>query len=310
MEEVSAQAHVAADGVDSPLAVAVSRDEVERTLEEGQEADLLLDVVRSNGQREEQRVLVALDTDVLRHLLTQEGEQVLVGIDPESLAKAFDDVELHGLREVGATLAIAVAAVGGGAGTAAAQPEPAAAAGQSGAAYVAFQTDFPVTQAAVVDQGGLIDAGGGIEQVRAMHEAAGNLDTVEAGMPRAMPSDYAAAAADEGGVQLRRDPGAVSNIPATTQAPDRGIENVRAARPAPEAAPDPSTMIENVRAGGSAVPDGTTAVENIRAQVRAPEITGAGGISAPAAGVLVGGALLTIAAAMFAARRRVEPRPA
>jgi hypothetical protein len=91
-------------------------------------------------------------------------------------------------------------------------------------------------------------------------------------------------------VQLRRDPGAVSNIPATTQAPDRGIENVRA--------------------GGSAVPDGTSAVENVRGQVRAPEITGAGGISAPAAGVLVGGALLTIAAAMFAARRRVEPKPA
>jgi hypothetical protein len=175
MEEVSAQAHVAADGVDSPLAVAVSRDEVERTLDEGQEADLVLDVVRSNGQREEQRVLVALDTEVLRHLLSQEGEQVVVGIDPESLAKAFDDVELHGLREVGATLAIAVAAVGAGAGTAAAQPEPAAAAGQSGTAYVAFQTDFPVTQATVQDQAGLIEAAGGIEQVRAEHIAAGNL---------------------------------------------------------------------------------------------------------------------------------------
>jgi hypothetical protein len=53
-----------------------------------------------------------------------------------------------------------------------------------------------------------------------------------------------------------------------------------------------------------------TTIENVRAQVRAPEITGAGGISAPAAGALVGGALLTIAVAMFAARRRVVPKPA
>jgi hypothetical protein len=131
-------------------------------------------------------------------------------------------------------------------------------------------------------------------------------------MPRAMPSDYARA--DDSGSQLRRDPGAVSNIPATTAAAPRGIENFRAAQPPPVEAPDASAGIEAVRVGGSAIPDPSAAIENVRAQ-RAPTEAGDGGttISAPSTGTAVaiaGGAMLTIAAAAFALRRRREPEPA
>ena len=102
----------------------------------------------------------------------------------------------------------------------------------------------------------------------------------EGQMPRAMPSDYAAADASE--VTLRRDPGAMPTGQGTTQATERGIENVRAAQPAPAATPDPSQAIENVRSGGAAVPDASTGIENVRAG-RVPAETGDGGatISAP-----------------------------
>ena len=117
MDEVSAEARLASEGVAQPLVVAVPRLEVQRAIDEEQEADLMLDVVRTNGQREERRVFVALDGETLRRLIAdQEGDQILVAVDPESLATSFDDVDAHGLREIGATLAIAVAAVGAGAG--------------------------------------------------------------------------------------------------------------------------------------------------------------------------------------------------
>ena len=122
MDEVSAEAKLASEGVAQSLAVAVPRLEVQRAIDEKQEADLMLDVVRTNGQREERRVFVAFDGETLRSLITdQAGDQILFMVDPESLATSFDDVEAHGLREIGATFAIAVAAVGAGAGTAGAE---------------------------------------------------------------------------------------------------------------------------------------------------------------------------------------------
>jgi hypothetical protein len=128
-----------------------------------------------------------------------------------------------------------------------------------------------------------------------------------------MPADYAQA--DESGAQLRRDPGAVSNIPATTEVADRGIENVRAAQPAPTEAPD-RNVGDRVGArwwdgcSRSLHGDRETSVPSV-----APAETDDGGISVsvPNAGVtaaLAGGAALTIAAAAFALRRRREPEPA
>jgi hypothetical protein len=286
MDEVSAEAKLASEGVAQPLVVAVPRLEVERAIDEEQEADLMLDVVRTNGQREERRVFVALDGETLRRLIAdQEGEQILVAVDPESLAISFDDVDAHGLREIGATLAIVVGTVGAGAGTAAAE-----------GLQPALSFDHAV-QATVVEAG----------MPRAMPA---DYAAAEQQMPRAMPSDYAAA--DDSSVTLRRDPGAMPTGPGVSQAEPRGIENIRASQPPPAEAPDPMAGIEAVRVGGTAVPDPSTGIENVRAQ-RTPTEVGGGGatISAPGTGAAVaiaGGAMLTIAAAAFALRRRREPR--
>ena len=78
MDEVSAEARLA-DGVETPLGVAVPRAGVEEALQhEG--ADLILDLVRTNGQREECRITLSLDRQALEALVAQEGEQVLVAI--------------------------------------------------------------------------------------------------------------------------------------------------------------------------------------------------------------------------------------
>jgi len=286
MDEVSAEAKLASEGVAQPLVVAVPRLEVQRAIDEEQEADLMLDVVRTNGQREERRVLVALDGEKLRRLIAdQEGDQILVAVDPESLATSFDDVDAHGLREIGATLAIVVGAVGAGAGTAAAE-----------GLQPALSSDHAV-QATVVEAG----------MPRAMPA---DYAAAEQQMPRAMPSDYAAA--DDSSVPLRRDPGAMPTGPGVSQAEPRGIENIRASQPPPAEAPDPMAGIEAVRVGGTAVPDPSTGIENVRVQ-RTPTEVGGGGttISAPSTGAAVaiaGGAMLTIAAAAFALRRKREPR--
>jgi hypothetical protein len=279
MDEVSAQATLTAE-VASPLAVKVPRSEVERALQADAEADLVLDVVRRNGQEETCRVVLGLDREALEQLLAQDGDQLVAAIDPITLEKAFDDVEAHGAREVGAALAILVATAAGGAGAASAAVDATAGhAATPPVAEVGMPRAMPSDYAAA--QG---------EMPRAMPSDYAAQDAAqpvpEAGMPRAMPADYAAQA---------------------------GIENVRAAREAPEATPDPMTPIENVRAGGAAVPDPMAGIEQVRAE-RFPAEAGDGGtISAPSpteAGILIGGALLTIAAAAFVLRRRGEPRVA
>jgi hypothetical protein len=277
MDEVSAKATLTA-AIESPLAVTVPRSEVERALQADAEADLVLDVVRKNGKEETRRVFLALDREALEQLLAQEGEQTVAAIDPFTLQQAFDDVDAHGMREVGATLAVLVATVAGGAGTAAAAVDPGGAQAGTQAAEVGMPRAMPSDYAATEGQ-----------MPRAMpsdYAANASQTGVEAGMPRAMPADYAAQA---------------------------GVENVRAAQPAPEATSDPMSGIENVRAGGAAVPDPMAGIEQVRAD-RTPAESGGGGgtISAPSpeAGILIGGALLTIAAATFALRRKGEPRVA
>jgi hypothetical protein len=281
MDEVSARAKLAT--AEPGLTVSVPRSEVEAALEE-EGADLVLDVVRSNGDREERRVVLALDEEMLRRLVEQDGEQIMIAIDPESLAVSFDAVEAHGMREVGATLAIIVGTVGAGAGTAAAE-----------GLQPALSSDHAV-QATVVEAG----------MPRAMPA---DYAAAEQQMPRAMPSDYAAA--DDSSVTLRRDPGAMPTGPAVSQAEPRGIENIRASQPPPAETPDPMAGIEAVRVGGPAVPDPSTGIENVRAQRGPAEVEGGGAtISAPSTGAAVaiaGGAMLTIAAAAFALRRRREP---
>jgi hypothetical protein len=283
MDEVSAQVTLAERGVDSRLAVSVPMSEVTAALQAEADADLVLDVVRENGEREVRRVHMAWDREALERLAAQGGEQAIITIDPVSLQAAFsEDVEAHGLREIGATLAIVVGAVGAAAGPAAAE-----------GLQPALASDHAV-QATVVEAG----------MPRAMPA---DYAAAEQQMPRAMPADYAAA-------EQQMPRAMPADYAAAEQAEPRGIEDVRAAQPPPAQAPDPSAAIEVVRVGGSAVPDTTSAIENVRAE-RAPATTEGGGtsISAPSTSTgaaIAGGAVLTIAAAAFALRRKREPEPA
>jgi hypothetical protein len=287
MDEVSAHALLTDSAVDPRLAVSVPRREVEEALRIGGEPTLLLDVVRtSNGDRQERRVSMAWDREALERVAAQgDGENVTIAIDPESLQVAFDEVEAHGLREIGATLAIAVTAVAGGAGVAGAAPaEYTGTAGGAPTEYVAGITDFPApVQATVVDeyQPGVTDFPSAVQRV----EGAGPVT-----MPQAMLDDYAAAQ-EAGGAD---------------------IEAVRAAQ---TAAPDPTSGIENVRVGGTVTPDPSAAIETVRAGRTAPEADDGGiTISAPTTGEAAamagaGAAALAIAGAAFALRRKGQPEP-
>jgi hypothetical protein len=291
MDEVSAKATLTTE-IESPLAVKVPRSEVERALQTDAEADLVLDVVRTNGEQEARRIVLAWDREALEQLLSQDGEQVVAAIDPSTLQQAFDDVEAHGVREVGATLAVLVATVAGGAGTAAAAVDP-------GGVQAATQAEVGMPRAMPADY-----AAAETQMPRAMPS---DYAAAQGEMPRAMPSDYAAQAE-----QTVPEAGMPRAMPADYAA-QAGVENVRAAQEAPEATPDPTSGIESVRAGGAAVPDPMSGIEQVRVD-RTPAEAGDGGtISAPSptqAGILVGGVLLTIAAATFVLRRKGEPRVA
>ena len=292
MDEVSAKATLTA-AIESPLAVKVPRSEVERALQADAEADLVLDVVRRNGQEEIRRVVLAWDREALERLLTQEGEQIVAAIDPVTLQQAFDDVEAHGVREIGATLAVLVATAGGVTGAASAEPFSSAVQAGTQAAEVGMPRAMPSDYAAAEGQ-----------MPRAMPS---DYAAAEGQMPRAMPSDYAAQAA-----QTVPEAGMPRAMPADYAA-QAGIENIRGAQEAPEATPDPMTPVENVRAGGAAVPDPMSGIEQVRTERTPAEAGDGGGISAPSptdAGVLIGGVLLTIAAATFVLRRKGEPRVA
>jgi hypothetical protein len=297
MDEVSAQATLTDAEVDPRLAVSVPKSEIERALEAKDDVDLLLDVIRTNGEREERRVSLAWDRDALERLAQQEGERVIIAIDPDSLQAAFNDVEGHGMREMGATLAIVVAAAAGGAGAAGAVISP-----TSGS-----PSGSPAVEA-TVDTSWQAEAEASGYGVRGTPSDVGWQAEAEASGygVRGTPSDVAA------------DPTAgIENVRAGQAAPEAtsdtaaGIENVRAGREAPATAPDPSSAIENVRSGGSAVPDTAAGIENVRATRTGP-VVGDGGtsISAPSPAVsaaLAGGVVLTIAGAAFALRRRREP---
>jgi hypothetical protein len=90
-----------------------------------------------------------------------------------------------------------------------------------------------------------------------------------------------------------------------------GIENVRAGG---AAVPDPMSGIEQVRADRTPAESGGAAVPNpIRGSEQLPAdgtVVDSGSAPSPEAGILIGGALLTIAAATFALRRKGEPRVA
>jgi hypothetical protein len=303
MDEVSARAEMADAVDDSSLAVTVPRSEVERVLATDEEVDLVLDVVRTNGEREERRIFLAWDREALRRLVDQGGERIVVAIDPNSLQEALDvDVEAHGVREMGATLAIAVTALGGASAAGAAVDERGS---QS------LVTDSPSIEATVDTSGwqGAAEAAGYGARGTPSHVAADTFQQIASRDDGLEGETGWQGAAEAAGYGVRETPGDM------TADPTAGIENIRAGQDAPEVASTPSADIETVRAGGSAIPDPDSAIENVRATRTAPEAGDSGGVAidVPSAGVtaaLAGGAALTIAAAAFALRRRREPEPA
>jgi hypothetical protein len=282
MDEVSARAELAR--VEPGLTVSVPKSEVLAALD-GEGADLVLDVVRTNGARDERRVTLAWEPAALKQLADEaDGDRVLIAIDPASLAVAFDDVEAHGLREVGATLAIAVTALGGAGGAAAAVDSGGA---QSSAQSPAIEATVNTSEYPVTVEGGTADTSWQETAAAAGYGVRGTPSDV------AEPTSQMAAAV-EAGYGVRGTPSDVAGASETARnlAPDQQ-DAVAAAE-----TPDPSAAIENVRAAGTAVPDAAVVADE------------GGSISAPSAGVtaaLAGGAALTIAAAAFALRRRREP---
>ena len=271
MDEVSAQATLTDAEVDPRLAVSVPKSEIERALEAQDDVDLLLDVIRTNGEREERRVSLAWDRGALERLAQQEGERVIIAIDPNSLQAAFNDVEAHGMREMGATLAIVATALGGaGAAGAVISPTSGSPSGSPAIeATVVDTSDYPVT---VEGQavGATVDTSGW----QAEAEASGY------GV-RGRPSDMAD--------------------------PEAGIENVRAGREAPTVAPNPPSA--NVLSGVPDTAAGIENVRPERTAPGVGG-SGGTSISAPSPAVsaaLAGGVVLTIAGAAFALRRRREP---
>jgi len=285
MDEVSTKAKlVDSVATDPGLTVTLPRSEVDEALQAGEgESELLLDVVRAtNGHKERRRVAVAWDPADLEKLARQgTGERVTLAIGAESLEQAFDaDVEAHGIREMAVAVSIAAVTAGGIAGGALGGIDQfgGAASGSASDPYAQIENARADTSAT--------DPAAGIENVRADRQA-----------PEAAPDSYAA----------------IEQVRAASPADrDSGIENVRAGRQAPEQAPDPYSAVENVRAGGPATPDAYAGIENVRAQPTTPDTGGGISISAPSSGEaagLAGAAILTIAGASFALRRRREPKP-
>jgi hypothetical protein len=286
MDEVSTKAKLVDSVETGPgLTVTLPRSEVDEALQAGEgESELLLDVVRAtNGDKEQRRVAVAWDPADLEKLARQAtGERVTFAIGAESLEQAFDaDVEAHGIREMAVAVSIAAVTAGGIAGGALGGVDQfgGAATGGTSDPYAQIENARADTSAT--------DPAAGIENVRAERQA-----------PEAAPDAYAA----------------IEQVRSTSPADrDTGIENVRAGRQAPEQAPDAYSAVENVRAGGPATPDAYAGIENVRAEPTAPDTGGGITVSAPSPGEaagLAGVAILTIAGASFALRRRREPKPA
>jgi hypothetical protein len=297
MDEVSARAMLGdfpADG-GPPALTTIPRREVEEALRAADgPPDLVLDVTRYAGEgdartAETGKVSIAWTRQDLEELLRKtDSDSVTLAFDAEALTRAFEgEVEAHGIRELGAVLAIAVAA-GSAAGVAAAQP--AEQAGVSGyAAIEQIRTDPGGTPPGAV-----------IEAVRSA-DAATQAAAQPAADIEAVRSAEAVAGSDSLAAGLETFRSAETAIAASGPAAD--IEAVRTA----EIAASASTL--------QAAAD-IEAVRSASAQAARASADASGGISvsmpSPATtGALAGGIALLITGAAFAAvRRRPGARPA
>jgi hypothetical protein len=291
MEEVSARAQLADSATEVEahgIATTIPRQEVEEALRaDDGPAELILDVAKGNGGEPVRRtVAVAWDRTDLEKLLQQsEGDRITLFFDREALQRAVEagDVEAHGFREKALLLTV-VAGMATGAGGAYGAP---LAGGGTGAD---MGTAYSAVENVRAEPGGASTMGAdysAIEEARAGEAGAASDRAGEAGMPRAMPSDYAAAGAgstpDYAGIEQARagetgagqsdragEPGMPRAMPsdyAAASTPDySGIEQARAGETStPSTMPADYSAVEGVRGEPGAPPD-YSAIEGVRGE--------------------------------------------
>jgi hypothetical protein len=131
MDELLTRAQlVGYDPAHAAIGTVVPRAEFAETAARGEfPATLLLDLDRveagDGGAAAHARVAVDWDKETLEELLAStEDESIALWFDQRELARAFDDVEAHGLRERAAVLAIAATAAAASASPALARTAP------------------------------------------------------------------------------------------------------------------------------------------------------------------------------------------
>ncbi|HKI23950.1 MAG TPA: hypothetical protein VKA24_11085 [Gaiellaceae bacterium] len=127
MEQMSARAAlVPASDLGDGLTTTIPRSDIQAVLAAEEEPiELVLDIARSSdGEAAATRnVSVTWERTDLEQLLEEaQGDQIVLTFDREALARATDDVEAHGFREVALAIAVAATAAGGAAAGAAAEP--------------------------------------------------------------------------------------------------------------------------------------------------------------------------------------------
>jgi hypothetical protein len=127
MERISARAAlVPASDLGDGLNTTIPRSDIQAVLAAEEEPiELVLDITRSSeGEAAATRnVSVTWERTDLEKLLGEaQGDDIVLTFDGEALARATDDVEAHGFREVALAVAIAATAAGGAAAGAAAEP--------------------------------------------------------------------------------------------------------------------------------------------------------------------------------------------
>ena len=122
MDEVSGTARLVDEAAFAAerrtLTATLPRSEVMSALEDGEFADLVLEVARVDGTMREDRALnIAWDRDDIEALLrSADGDRIALTFDEAELALMFDpDVEAQGMREKAAVLSVAAATAFGGA---------------------------------------------------------------------------------------------------------------------------------------------------------------------------------------------------
>jgi hypothetical protein len=105
----------------------IARTEIQRALDSGEDAELVLDVARiaeGDADVEAHTLALALGRTELENLLrADDGEEIGLLFDADQLEAVLPgDVEAHGLRERAAVLAVVAVGAGAFAGHAAAQP--------------------------------------------------------------------------------------------------------------------------------------------------------------------------------------------